>query len=173
MKAYGKPVDGEKTAEPGGLFGMLRISFVHLSHLQPPTMKWIAAPLLLLAFACTNQTRNGYNRFLQSCNRVDILVFNGGDTLFFDTQDSTGIRILASQITGNLNNVKDTCPAQGLLRFRQDSVMLLEAVFAVTPGKAEVACNYAAYTYDDASHVQGLSDRAKKLLGTVMQQVKQ
>lgn len=133
-------------------------------------MKWIAAPLLLLAIACTNQSRNGYNRFLQSCTRVDIIVYNGGDTLFFDTQDSTGIRILTNQITGNVNNVNDTCPAQGYLRFRQDSITLLQAPFAVTTGNNEAACNYVAYTRDNDSYVQGLSDRAKKLLGTVMQQ---
>ena len=130
-------------------------------------MKWIAVFLLLFIFACKSQ--NTYNQFLQPCNRVDIVVYNGGDTLFFDTQDSTGIRILTDQVAGIDQNIKDTCTAQGRLRFRQDSTILLEAPFAVS-AQNNPSCNYIAYNHDDLGHVQGLSDRAKKLLGTVMQQ---
>lgn len=130
-------------------------------------MKPFAAVFLLLASACTQP--NNYNKFLDTTNRVDILVYNGGDTLFFDTQDSTGIDILRSQVNGNTNDVKDTCTAMGLLRFRQDSTVLLEAPFAVTPGKSGGNCNYITYAHDDDSYVQPLSERAQKLLGRVVQ----
>lgn len=143
------------------------IRFAQVPLLQPLAMKWTAVFLLFFLFSCSRQ--NTYNRFLSACNRVDIVVYNGGDTLHFDTQDSTGIRILADQVTGNNNNIKDTCAAQGRLRFRQDSTVLLEAPFAVTAGNNNQSCNYIAYDYNDASYVQGLSERAKKLLGTVMQ----
>lgn len=132
-------------------------------------MKVLYAVTALLLFACT-QPENKYNEFLRACNRVDIVVYNGGDTLFFNTQDSTGIAILQSQISGNQNNVKDTCAALGLLRFHQDSTTLLEAPFAVSAGKNDANCNYVAYNHDDASHVQALSDRAKRLLNKVLQQ---
>lgn len=125
------------------------------------------AALCLLALASCAQPNN-YNRFLAASNRVDIIVFNGGDTLYFDTQDSTGIDILRSQVTGNTHDLKDTCSAQGFLRFRQDSTLLLEANFAVTPGKSDNNCNYIAYQHDDDTYVQPLSDRAKKLLGKVV-----
>lgn len=131
-------------------------------------MKCIAALFLFFFFSCAKQ--NTYNRFLAPCNRVDIIVYNGGDTLFFDTQDSTGIQLLADQIDGSQNNITDTCAAQGVLRFRQDSTILLQAPFAVSAQKSETSCNYITYAYNDGSYVQGLSDRAKKLLGTVMQQ---
>lgn len=130
-------------------------------------MKPIAAACLLLASACTQP--NNYNKFLDTTNRVDILVYNGGDTLYFDTQDSTGIALLRSQVNGNTNDVKDTCSALGLLRFRQDSTILLEAPFAVTPGKKEHNCNYITYAYDGDSYVQPLSERAQNLLGRVVQ----
>lgn len=130
-------------------------------------MKWILVFSMLFIFACKGQ--NTYNHFLLPCNRVDIVVYNGGDTLFFDTQDSTGIRILTDQVTGNDQHINDTCAAQGRLRFRQDSTILLEAPFAVS-AQNNAACNYITYNHDDMGHVQGLSDRAKKLLGTVVQQ---
>lgn len=130
-------------------------------------MKWIFFLAAVLLLACNGQ--NTYNEFLRPCNRVDIVVYNGGDTLYFDTEDSTGVSILTNQISGT-GAVKDTCAAQGLLRFRQDSTVLLEAPFAVSAGNNNAACNYIAYTHDDASHVQGLSARARKLLHTVVQQ---
>lgn len=137
--------------------------------IKPSIMKQGALVLLLLATACSNPQQH-YNRFLKACNRVDIIVFNGGDTLFFDTADSTGIDILRRGISGQSQGMADTCAAQGYLRFRQDSTLLLQALFAVTPGTSDARCNYVAYSHEEASHVEGLGERARKLLGTVMQQ---
>lgn len=131
-------------------------------------MKWILLSLIVLT-ACNN-SQDGYNQFLKDCDRVDIVVYNGGDTLFFDTRDSTGIHLLAAQVSGRQNNLSDTCPAQGMLRFRQDSTVLQEGTFAVTAGKGAGNCDYLAYARDGESYVQPLSERGKKLLQTVMLQ---
>lgn len=133
-------------------------------------MRRITVVALLLA-ACSGSAVNEYNKFLQPCNRVNIVVFNGGDTLHFDTQDSTGIEILTGLISGdNSATLKDTCAAQGRLQYMQDSVQLFSAAFAVTPASNDEGCNYIAYADDDNRYTHVLSARAKKLLGTVLQQ---
>lgn len=132
---------------------------------KPSTMKWIPIAALLL-LGCGLERGSGYNKFLQNCNKIQIVVFNGGDSLFFDTNDSTGVQILVNQITGNSNPLKDTCTSEGYLRYLQDSTQLLQARFsAASPG-----CRYISYQHDGYSFSHNLSDRASNLLKTVLDQ---
>jgi hypothetical protein len=126
-------------------------------------MKWLLTATLLLLLSCKQQ-RNGYNQFLANSDRVDIVVFNGGDTLFYDTKDSTGLRILKNVITGNPNVLKDTCVAQGYLRYRQGETLLFQARFAA----GNDSCNHVSYADDDNSYIHPLSDRANKLLNKIL-----
>lgn len=142
---------------------MVRVWGVHLT--KPFTMKWIPIAALLL-LGCGMERGNGYNKFLDPCNKVQIVVFNGGDSLFFDTQDSTGIEILSAQVSGNPDPYKDTCAAEGYLRYLRDSTVLLEARFAASPN----SCRYIAYQNDGYAFAHRLSERATNLLQKVVQQ---
>lgn len=128
-------------------------------------MKWIpVAALLLLAGSC--KKGDGYNKFLETCNIVQIVVYNGGDSLHFDTKDTTGVKLLANQVSGNTNTLKDTCAAEGVMRYLKDSTLLLEARFAAAD------CQYLTYTHGGYTYVHRLTERGENLLQTIMQEAK-
>lgn len=128
-------------------------------------MKWIPMAALLL-LGCGMERGSGYNKFLAPANAVQIVVFNGGDTLYFDTKDTTGVQILVDQVTGNSNPYKDTCAAEGYLRYMNDSTLLLQARFSAK------GCRYIAYQNDGYSFAHRLNERAANLLQKVVQQAK-
>lgn len=120
----------------------------------------------LLLLGCGMERGNGYNKFLKPANKVQIVVFNGGDSLYFDTQDSTGIDILVAQVSGNPDPYKDTCASEGYLRYMHDSTLLLQARFAAGSKK----CQYLSYQNDGYAYTHRLSERAANLLHKVVQQ---
>ena len=135
-------------------------------------MRTITVLVAFILIAACNQKQKQQEPFLsllKPCTEVNIVLYNGGNPLNFKTTDSSGLKILTEMITGQNENIKDTCQPMGELYFLNKADSVLKAQFSAKQTGKEVFCSYVAYTFNGTSYKHKLSEKGKLLLSQLGQ----
>jgi hypothetical protein len=124
----------------------------------------ILPALLLLLQACTNtnQQKEPFKSLLAGCDSIDIVFYDGGDSMHYNTKDSLGLVRLSETITGKSEMVSDTCRLNGELRYFKQAQLVFTSQFAEDSSIKN--CNYVTYRYNGAVYKHRPTERVKKLL---------
>lgn len=122
--------------------------------------------ITFLVLACNNKTeqQEPFKSLLQKCDTVNFKFYNDGDTLYFNTGDSLGIKYLTQAVMGNSETINDTCKPSGELYYRAKNDTLLRTEFAVLPSLERKDCAYMSYTYEGKSYKNRLPEKVHQLL---------
>ncbi len=127
--------------------------------------------LLTLAAAVSCNTtatqKEPFKTMLKGCNQVDIVFYNKGDTINYQTKDSAGIAILANSVLGINESVTNMCAPVGELRFKVHGQDTLTAQFATSHTKEKNKCSYITYALNGNKYLQKLTERADRVLNEI------
>ncbi|HVG15590.1 MAG TPA: hypothetical protein VM935_11535 [Chitinophagaceae bacterium] len=131
----------------------------------------IVLVILLVVSACNSKDKQQepFLSLLKPCTEVNMVLYNGGNPLNFKTTDSSGLKILTGMITGDNENVKDTCMPMGELYFINNADSVLKAQFSAKQTGKEATCSYVAYTFNGTSYKHKLSEKGQLLLSQLGQ----
>lgn len=124
--------------------------------------------LSLFLVSCSgDQQKEPFATLFKNCDQVNIVFYNHGDSLHFETKDANGIKIFSQLISGDKSTVKDTCAAVGDLVYLFKGQTFYTAHFALDSTKTSAKCNYVTYNYQNVAYKHRLTDRAENLLRQV------
>ncbi|MEI6949173.1 hypothetical protein V9K67_18460 [Paraflavisolibacter sp. H34] len=129
----------------------------------------IAVLAALLFQACESSQPEPFASLLKPCDQVDIVLYNGGDTLTFNTKDTTGVEIFVKLIHGGTKSAADGCSPTGELRYLAQGHPLLTAPFAAPEGSGKKDCNFVTYEAGQVKYRHPLTERAHNILKQVYQ----
>jgi hypothetical protein len=128
-------------------------------------MRPVVFGLLLLFFqSCESRQPEPFASMLKSCDQVDIVLYNGGDTLTYNTKDSTGVKIFVQAISGGTKPPAEACAPVGELRYKSKEQPLMTARFATPESSGKQGCNFVTYGAGGVTYQHLLTDRAHNLL---------
>ena len=121
--------------------------------------------ILSVIQSCSNGTQQSepFKTMLANCDEVNIIFYNDGDTIKFDTNDSLGVKVLSESVSGNTETIKDACPPAGQLFYRANGDTLFRAEFAVSNVSTD-QCDYISYTHQGKIYKNKLHHKAHQLL---------
>lgn len=115
--------------------------------------------------SCSSETqKEPFASMVKPCDQVNIVLYNGGDSLFFETKDSNGIEILTQLLSGKTESLKDTCSVVGEFRYLTNKNTFYTAPFALDSLKNSATCNYVSYSFGNQQYKHRLTERAENLL---------
>ena len=121
--------------------------------------------LFIIFQACnSNQQKEPFASLFKNCDQVNIIFYNNGDSLHFETKDVNGIKILTQLISGKKETIGDTCSAKGDLVYLSKGQPFYTAQFALNTASNAVGCNYASYNYQNTAYKHRLTERAENIL---------
>jgi hypothetical protein len=125
--------------------------------------------LMLLLQSCQSDTqKEPFKTLLKDCDQVDIVYYNGGDSLFFNTRDSAGVKILTHSISGD--KITQACPPTGELRYKVKDQTVLTAQFSTTKSSNKEKCDVVSYQLNAVPYTDPLPEKAVILLNEVYKQ---
>lgn len=130
----------------------------------------ILAVSLLYSCDLGNTPKEPFQSLLANCNQVKIIFFNKGDTLHFETKDSTGIHILTHLSEEHTKEATSDCPVTGELRYFNENDTLLTAQFSTEASGSRQDCNHVTYYLSPEYYTHQMNDRAIKLLNEIFRQ---
>lgn len=119
---------------------------------------------VILQSCSSSQQKEPFASLFKPCDQVNIVFYNNGDSLRFETKDVNGIKILTQLISGNKETLADTCGAKGDLIYLSKGQSFYTTQFAFYTTKGKTSCNYVMYNYQNTSYKHRLTERAENLL---------
>jgi hypothetical protein len=120
----------------------------------------------LLQACSSEQQKEPFKSFLANVNKAKIVLYNGGDSLNFETADPNGLVILKRLINGNNNTAKDTCQPVGEIQYVAQDQQIMQAQFSLAEANG---CNYVRYVHNNQQYQHKLTSRAENILKQVKQ----
>ena len=111
-----------------------------------------------------------FNSLLKNCNAVNVVLYNNGDTVDYETKDTAGIRILVQSVTGANEEIPAVCQPLGEIRYKSNDSTIFNARFSTIDSSKNDNCDFITYDYQSASYKHKLSRKAVMLLSTVRKQ---
>lgn len=101
---------------------------------------------------------------IKGTDRIDIVFYNNGDSLNFQTKDPKGFEILIGQISGKKSDSKNNCNTIGELRYFVKEQLVYTAGFAIDTANKNGGCNFVSYDWQNNKYKHALTERGENML---------
>ena len=112
--------------------------------------------IIVLIQSCkSKQDKIGsFKSLLQNCDLVDIIYYNGTDTLIYHASDTSEIQVLTKLISVTNETIGDSCKPSGQLQYKKAGQTIIIAEFSTSNSNDSVSCDYITYSlrHDNYKH---------------------
>ena len=120
--------------------------------------------LLFLQSCSSDKQKEPFASLFKNCDQVNIVFYNHGDSLHFETKDANGVKIFTHLVSGNKEAVRDTCGANGDLIYLAKGQPFYTVQFALNATNSVAKCNYVQYNYQNTAYKHRLTEDAENIL---------
>jgi len=133
----------------------------------------LATLILLIAAiqSCTNGSRpiDNMKTLLKQCDEVVVVLDNRNNSSnsSFKISDTSGINVFTELVTGNNENINDSCDPIGDILYKKEGKILFIAEFSVPIPQLNNNCLYVRYNLQQDTFRHRLTYRAGMALGNI------